>query len=161
MKIILVIPLLFTLAGCAGVPRVGNAGGAESDLAHLRRQLVDIHGSRDAAAFGALHTEAVVYEWRGRSGSVVGRAALESSMREIWATRRELRLNLEVSELRVHADRAYEYGAYEETWTNARGSQVTEFGRYVTAYLLERSGQWRIERTFGFSNLIATRADGG
>ena len=157
MKLIILLPLLLVLAGCATGSNVGSARNAESDLVALRKQRQDLHGSRDVAAFGALHTDSTVFEWRGRSAPVTGRTALEQSQREIWAARRELRLSLEVSELRLHADAAYEFGTYEETWIDSRGTTVTEFGRYVTAYSLERDGQWRIARTFGFSNLVAKK----
>ena len=100
-KLTFILTLLLALAGCATAPKVETSRSPESDLALLRRQLEDIHGSRDAAAFGALHTEETVFDWRGRSSPVTGRAALESSRREAWASRRELRLILQVAELFV------------------------------------------------------------
>lgn len=124
----------------------------------MRKQIEDIHGSRDAIAFGALHTVDTVFDWRGRSNGVTSRAALEKNRREVWQGRRELRLALQVSELQIHADRAYEFGSYEETWIDPQGSRVTEFGRYVLAYALERDGQWRIARTVGYSDLTAKKA---
>lgn len=134
-----------------------SPGDAEAELTLLRKQLEDIHGSRDAAAFAALHTDGTIFEWRGRPTPITGRTALENAQREIWAGRRELRLTLQVSELRVHRDRAYEYGSFEETWIDPYGSKLTEFGRYVTAYAKEADGQWRIARTFGFTDLTATK----
>jgi hypothetical protein len=35
---------------------------------------------------------------------------------------------------------------------------VTEFGRYVLAYAMERDGQWRIARTVGYSDFTAKKA---
>jgi hypothetical protein len=58
--------------------------------------------------------------------------------------------------LRVHSDRAYEFGSYEETWIDPKGIRVTEFGRYVTAYTRTGDGAWRISRTLGYSDLTAT-----
>jgi ketosteroid isomerase-like protein len=157
MKPIIVFMLLITLAGCATTPWAGSAPNAESALAFLRKQLESVHANGDAAAFAALHTDATVVEWRGRSEPLTGRVALENSRREIWAHRRDLRLSLQVSELRIHADRAYEFGSYEESWLDSQGTQLTEFGRYVTAYARETDGQWRIARTFGFTDLTASR----
>ena len=156
MKRIILFSILITLGGCASAPWKTASRSAEVDLAILRKQLEDTHASRDAAAFAALHTDATVFEWRGQPTPGTGRTALENSRREVWALRRDLRLALQVSELRVHADRGYEFGSYEETWTDLQGSRVTEFGRYVTAYAFEADGQWRVARTFGFADLIAT-----
>ena len=157
MKPVIVLLLVLMLAGCSTVPVQKSPGNAESELSLLRKQIEDIHGSRDAAAFASLHTDATIFEWRGRPSAVTGRTALEKSQREMWAGRRELRLMLQVSELRIHGDRAYEYGSYEETWIDPYGSKLTEFGRYVTAYAREADGQWRIARTFGFADLTATK----
>lgn len=159
MKLILfpVVLLLVAFGGCATVPSGLSSPDAEADLAVLRKLVEDTHGRRDAVALGALHAESAVYEWRGRATPVTGRVELVRHVRDIWADRRELRLNLQVAEVSVHTDRAYEFGTYEETWIDPRDIRVTEFGRYVTAYARETDGQWRIARTFGFANLVATR----
>jgi nuclear transport factor 2 (NTF2) superfamily protein len=158
MKLFLVLPLfLVAFGGCAAVSSGPVPRDAEADLALVRRLVEDTHGRRDAQALGALHVDAAVYEWRGRAASLTGRAELVRHLGDVWANRRELRLNLEVSELRIHADRAYEFGSYEETWINPQEIRVTEFGRYVTAYAREMDGQWRITRTVGFANLVATK----
>jgi hypothetical protein len=158
MKPILSLSLALLLTGCGTLPRSGRAGPAgESELALLRRQLEDIHGSRDAAAFGALHLESAIVEWRGRTAALIGRLAIEENRRESWATRRELRLSLNVTEVRIHDARAYEFGSYEETWVDLHGNQVTDFGRYVTAYARASDGQWRIARTLGFTDVRATK----
>ena len=159
MKSLLIITLLISFAGCASIPMSSTARNAESELASLRKQLEDVYGNRDVAAFGALHTDSVVYEWRGRPASMAGRAGLENTQREIWATRRELRRSLAVGELRIHSDRAYEFGSYEETWIDPQGSRVTEFGRYVMSYVREFDGTWRVARTFGFAELMAKKAE--
>jgi ketosteroid isomerase-like protein len=156
MKPIFVLTLLLTLAGCASAPWAGSSPSAESELGFLRKQLEAVHASGDVAALGALHTDATVFDWRGRSEPLTGRVALESNRREVWSHRRDLRLSLEVAELRIHGDRAYEFGSYAESWVDGRGIQVTEFGRYVTAYARETDGKWRIARAFGFSDLTAT-----
>jgi len=153
---LLLVLLLFILGGCATASPGLSSLGPESDLALVRKLVEDTHGRRDAAALGALHADTAVYEWRGRAAPLTGRAELVRHLGDVWADRRELRLSLQVSELRVHGDRAYEFGSYEETWIDLREKRVTEFGRYVTAYAREPDGQWRIARTFGFSNLIAT-----
>ena len=126
-----------------------RAGTSKSALALLRERLVAVHAQRDPLAYAALHTEAAVFEWPAQA-PVKGRAALETLMRENWVSRHDIRLTLKVSELSVHQDRAYEFGSYEETWLDPKGSQVTELGRYVAAYVLDGDHQWRISRFFGF-----------
>jgi ketosteroid isomerase-like protein len=130
---------------------------AETALADLRGRIEATHASRDAKAFGALHTESVVFEWQGRATPLTGRADLIASRLKVWAPRADLRLILRVSELRVHSDRAYEFGSYEETWTNPDGRGVIERGRFVNAYLLEKDGRWRVSRTFGFTDSTSTK----
>src|SRR5207249_4197432 len=137
---------LVGLAGCASMPVGETPHGAEFELTLVRMHLEDVHRSRDVTAFGALHTDGTVYEWRGHGAPVTGRTALESSTRAIWAKRQNLHLSLQVSELQIHAERAYEFGSYEETWIDSQGRQVTEFGRYVAAYSHEADGEWRIAR---------------
>lgn len=158
--ILLSFAMLLALGGCASVPGGLSADNGGAELATLRRLIEGTHGRRDAAALGALHTEEAVYEWRGRGTPVTGRAALVRHLGEVWATRRELRLELTVSDLRIHAGRAYEFGSYEETWIDPRDVRVTEFGRYVTAYARAADGQWRVERTVGFAHLVATGKPG-
>lgn len=154
--VILFFPILLTLAGCASLTPGSSTSDAGSELAILRGLIEETHGRRDAAALGALHADQAVYEWRGRGTPVTGRTELVRHLSEIWAARRELRLELTVGDLRVHSDRAYEFGSYEETWIDARDVRVTEFGRYVTAYARALDGQWRVERTVGFAHLVAT-----
>jgi ketosteroid isomerase-like protein len=160
MKPLLVVLLLLSLCGCASLPVVGPSvratRTAETELAALRRQIEDIHGSRDIAAFVALHTDSVVFEWRGRTAPLTGRAALETSQREWWANRRELRLSLQVSDLRIQGGRADENGSYEETWIDPQGNRVTEFGHYSTTYAREADGQWRIAQVLGAKDVTAT-----
>jgi hypothetical protein len=154
-KSLLSLVVLIGLAGCASIPVKTSPRDADGELGLLRKQIEDIHGNRDVAAFGALHTETTARDWRGRP-AIVGRSELERSTRDLWAHRRELRLNLHVGEIRIHADRAYEFGSYEETWIDAQGSRVTEFGRYATTYV-QLAGTWKIERALGFSDVTATK----
>ena len=130
---------------------------ADAALASVRSELEAVHARRDADSFGALHTESTVFEWHGRATPLVGRADLVASRRKVWAPRQNLHLVLRVSEIRIHADRAYEFGSYEETWTDPQNRNVIELGRYVTSYVLERDGQWRIARTFGFTDSTSTK----
>jgi uncharacterized protein (TIGR02246 family) len=130
---------------------------AEDALANLRRQIEAAHASRDAEAFGALHTESTVFEWQGRSTPIIGRSNMIESRKKVWAPRADLRLSLKVSELRVFSDRAYEFASYEENWTDAEKGRVIERGRLVTSYTLEKDGRWRIARVFGFTDSTSTK----
>ncbi len=140
------------------VPAVAAVPADDPALGLLRRMIEEAHGRRDAAALSQLYVAGPVYEWRGRSIPLTGRRDLERHLRKVWSNRRELRLDLQVAELHVHADRAYEFGSYEETWLEDGERRITEFGRYVTAYLREADGEWRIVRTLGFSHLLAKKA---
>lgn len=130
---------------------------AEAALADVRAEFEAAHARRDAEAFGRLHTESTVFEWQGRATPLVGRAELVASRHKVWAPRRNLRLRVRVAELRIHGDRAYECASYEETWTDSQNRSVTEVGRYVTSYALEPDGQWRIARTFGFTDATSVK----
>jgi uncharacterized protein (TIGR02246 family) len=157
---------MHTVAGVAAALIVVSVSGnyvataqasAEDALANIRRTIEATHASRDAAAFGALHTESVVFEWQGRATPLVGRANLIASRVKVWAPRADLRLALQVSELRVHTNRAYEFGSYEESWTDPDGRRVIERGRIVNTYILEEDGRWRVARTFGFTDSTSTK----
>ena len=154
---IIAVAAVATFYLCAqGLPATAQSN-AETALADLRGRIEATHATRDAKAFGALHTEAVVFEWQGRAAPLIGRADLIASRVKVWAPRADLRLTLRVSELRIHTDRAYEFGGYEESWTNPDGGRVLERGRLVTGYVLEKDGRWRVARTFGFTDSTSTK----
>lgn len=138
-------------------PSVEARTQVEAALAFVRAEVEAVHARRDAEGFGALHTESTVFEWQGRATPLVGRVDLVASRRKVWAPRQNLRLVVRVSEMRIHGDRAYEFGSYEESWTDPQNRNVIELGRYVTSYVLERDRRWRIARTFGFTDSTSTK----
>ena len=56
-------------------------------------------------------------------------------------------------------DRATEWGAFEQTWTDSAGKRMTEYGRYVTSFVHRSSAGWRMDRWLGFED--STRAAAG
>ncbi len=66
--------------------------------------------------------------------------------------KRDVDLRLTVANRRVAADHATEFGGFQQSWTDSTGLRMTEFGRYVTFFLRERNGSWRMDRFFGFED---------
>jgi ketosteroid isomerase-like protein len=156
--------LLAAAAGCAAVlacaPTPPSAESAGADAANagidaLNARLVEAYRTRDPAAYGALYTDAAVFEWPAFN-SVRGPAALAVMARENWAGQSDVDLRLLVSARRLAPDHATEFGAFEQSWTDSARVRRTEFGRYVSLLVRQADGSWRMERFFGFED--STRA---
>jgi len=72
--------------------------------------------------------------------------------RENWASLKDMDLRLTVATRRVAPDHATEFGAFEQSWRDASGVRMTEFGRYVALLLRQQDGSWRMDRFFGFED---------
>ena len=64
-------------------------------------------------------------------------------------------LQITVASLNIHGNHAYEFSSFAERWVDPDGSRMTELGRYVTAYVVDQSGRWRIVRIFGFTDSVS------
>ena len=72
--------------------------------------------------------------------------------RSNWASLNDMDLRLTVSARRVASDHATEFGAFQQSWKDSTGVRMTEFGRYVSFFLRQRDGSWRMDRFFGFED---------
>jgi hypothetical protein len=73
-------------------------------------------------------------------------------VRSNWASLDAMDLRLTVSDRRVGVDHVTEFGAFEQSWRDAGGVRMTEYGRYVTVLARGADRTWRIDRFFGFAD---------
>lgn len=146
------------IAACAGTPARTTDGGAGIDS--LNARLVNAYRARDPRAYAALFTDSAVFEWPAFN-TVRGPAALAAMARDNWAAERDVDLRLVVASRRIGGDHATEFGAFEQTWSDSAGVRRTEFGRYVTYFLRQPDGSWRMDRFFGFEDSTRLTAPKG
>jgi len=137
-------------SGCASraASSVGDAGGG---LDSLNARLVNAYRARDPQAYGALYTDSAVFEWPAFN-TVRGPKALADMARSNWADERNVDLKLAVANRRIAPDQATEFGAFQQAWTDSAGVRRTEFGRYVTSFVRQKDGGWKMDRFFGFED---------
>jgi ketosteroid isomerase-like protein len=144
-----IVPLALACAACASSsPPTPDANAA---IDSLNARLVSSYRARDPQAYAALYTDSAVFEWPAFN-TVRGPAALAAMARDNWAAERDVDLGLAVASRRVAVDHATEFGAFEQTWTDSAGVRRTEFGRYVTYFVRQANGGWRMDRFFGFED---------
>jgi ketosteroid isomerase-like protein len=117
----------------------------------LNARLVSAYQHRDPQAYAALYTDTAVFEWPAFN-VVRGPAALGAMARDNWSSERDVALRLTVSTRRLAPDHATEFGAFQQSWTDSSGTRMTEFGRYVTYFLRQNDGSWKMDRFFGFED---------
>lgn len=145
------VPLLlcFVSAACASTraPDTDASAGIDS----LNARLESSYRARDPQAYAALFTDSAVFEWPAFN-TVRGPAGLAAMARDNWAAERDVDLRLTVASRRLGDGHATEFGAFEQTWTDSAGVRRTEFGRYVSYFLRQSDGSWRMDRFFGFED---------
>lgn len=124
---------------------------AAAGLDSLNALLVSAYRNRDARAYGALYTDTAVFEWPAFT-SLHGPAALATMAQGNWAGERDVDLRLDVATRRLATDHATEFGAFQQSWTDSAGVRRVEFGRYVTYFLRQKHGGWKMDRFFGFED---------
>ena len=145
-------------AACAGTRPPTSDANAGIDA--LNAKLVSAYRARDPQAYAALFTDSAVFEWPAFN-SVRGPSALAAMARDNWAGERDVDLRLMVASRRLGGDHATEFGAFEQTWTDSAGVRRTEFGRYVSYFLRQSDGGWRMDRFFGFEDSTRLAAPTG
>jgi ketosteroid isomerase-like protein len=141
---------------CSQSPRdtpasdTGDAGAA-AGIDSLNARLVQAYRSHDPKMYGTLYTDTAVFEWPAFN-TVRGRAGLEAMARDNWAALADMDLKLNVSARRLAPNHATEFGAFEQSWRDAKGGRMTEYGRYVAFLVRDDSAGWRIDRFAGFSD---------
>jgi ketosteroid isomerase-like protein len=144
---------------CSQASRESVAAGAKAGIDSLNARLVQAYRNRDPQTYGALYTDSGVFEWPAFN-TVRGRVALEDMVRSNWASLNDVDLQLTVASRRMAPNHATEFGAFQQSWRDAKGVRMTEFGRYVTLLARQPDSSWRIDRFFGFEDStrpVATR----
>ncbi len=143
-------PLVALGVACAQPDRSSlELAGAGIDS--LNARLAQAYRTRDPQLYGTLFTDSAIFEWPAFN-TVRGRAGLEAMVRGGWASLNDMDLQLTVSSRSIDADRATEFGAFEQYFRDDKGARLTEFGRYVTVLARQPDDTWLIERFFGFAD---------
>ena len=146
----LFLPLLALVSAACASTRTSTTD-ATAGIDSLNARLVSAYRARDPQAYAALFTDSAVFEWPAFT-TVRGPAALAAMARDNWAGERDVDLRLTIASRRLATDHATEFGAFEQTWTDSAGVRRTEFGRYVSYFLRQSDGRWRMDRFFGFED---------
>ncbi len=152
-----VVVLLGSACLACAQPSRPSAGEATAGIDSLNARIVQAYRSHDPQAYAALYTDTAVFEWPAFN-TVRGPTALAAMARENWASLKDMDLRLTVATRRVTPDHATEFGAFEQSWRDARGVRMTEFGRYVAFLLRQQDGSWRMDRFFGFEDSTRPRS---
>lgn len=147
--------MVICLAGLACSPRSSDAAAG---IDALNARIVQAYRTHDPKAYGALFTDSAVFEWPAVA-TVRGARAMEQLAQDSWASLKDIDLRVTVATRRLAAGHATEFGAFEESYTDATGKRMTEFGRYVTALARQSDGRWLVDHFFGFED--STRAVSG
>jgi len=151
-------PIAVVVLACtASTPASTDQANAAIDS--LNARLVHAYQARDPEVYATLYTDSAVFEWPAFN-TVRGPAALGAMVRSNWAGERDVDLRLAVTNRRVTANEATEFGAFQQLWTDSAGVRMIEFGRYVTVLARQGDGSWRIDRFFGFEDSTRRAANG-
>ena len=150
----LAVLCLTGLACRSGRSNVDAAAGIDS----LNARITQAYRTHDPKAYGALYTDSAVFEWPAFN-TVRGARALEQMAQENWASLKDMDLHLIVATRRFAPSHATEFGAFEQSYTDASGKRSIEYGRYVAVLVRQGDGRWLMERFFGFGD--STRAVSG
>ncbi len=152
-----VVVLLGSACLACAQPSRPSAGEATAGIDSLNARIVQAYRSHDPQAYAALYTDTAVFEWPAFN-TVRGPTALAAMARENWALLKDMDLRLTVATRHVTPNHATEFGAFEQSWRDASGARVTEFGRYVAFLLRQQDGSWRMDRFFGFEDSTRPRS---
>lgn len=144
--------LALCLAGVAcSAPARRSIRDANAGIDSLNARLVAAYRNSDPQAYGALYTDTAVFEWPAFN-TVRGPAQLAAMAKSSWASLRDMDLRLIVSTRRIAPDHATEFGAFQQSFRDASGARITEFGRYTTVLVRQADGRWLMDRFFGFAD---------
>ncbi|HEV8398239.1 MAG TPA: nuclear transport factor 2 family protein [Gemmatimonadales bacterium] len=144
------------LTGLACSSAQSNADAA-AGIDSLNARIIQAYRNHDPKAYGALYTDSAVFEWPAFN-TVRGARVMEQMAQDNWASLKDMDLRLIVATRRFAPNHATEFGAFEQSYTEATGKRSIEYGRYV-AVLVPVDGRWRMDRFFGFED--STRAVSG
>jgi len=134
-----------------------SASQANAGIDSLNARIANAYRTHDPLAYAALFTDSAVFEWPAFN-TVRGPAGMEAMARGNWASLKDMDLKLTVTNRRIAADHATEFGAFEQSYADSSGNRSTEFGRYVAVLVPGQEGVWRMDRFFGFSDSTRSAA---
>ena len=150
------IPFLLWSVACSKAPEQPSTVDAAAGIDSMNNRLVKAYSDRNPQAYAALFTDSAVFEWPAFN-TVRGPAALEAMVRGNWPSLNYQELKLIVSSRKLASDHATEFGAFEQSWSDAKGTRNTEFGRYAAYLVRQPDNSWRIDRFFGFADSTLPR----
>lgn len=151
-----IISILVLTAGCSAPP-APSSEDASAALDSLNARLAQTYRDHDPAAYAALFTDSAKFEWPAFN-TARGPAELEAMARSNWAELADMDLRLTVSTRRIAGDHATEIGAFEQSWRDASGARMTEYGRYASILARAGDGSWRMDRFLGFEDSTRRQA---
>ena len=149
------LSLILIATACTQPTREPSAGSA-TGIDSLNTRIAEAYRMHDPKAYGRLFTDTAVFEWPAFN-TVRGSAALEAMARANWDGLTNMDLKLDVSTRRIGANQATEFGAFQQSFTDAKGARMIEYGRYVHFLVRDDSTGWRIDRFAGFEDSLRPR----
>lgn len=140
--------LCFAALACSRGP--SNADAA-AGIDSLNARITQAYRNHDPKAYGALYTDSAVFEWPAFN-TVRGARDIEKMAAENWAALKDMDLRLTVATRRFSPSYATEFGAFEQSYTDASGKRSIEYGRYVAVLVPQSDGRWRMDHFFGFGD---------
>ena len=124
-----------------------NPTNARDSVAAAMRAYVQVVRNSDGAGIMGWWADDGVYIAQG-SKTTVGRTALDSVVRGIFATMRMTQVNEHTDEVMVDGNVALTRGVYSETLAprSGTGAPVTLRGRYLFVWRRQAGGGWKIAR---------------
>lgn len=147
--------LCLTGLACSSGPSTAEAAAG---IDSLNARITQAYRTHDPKAYGALYTDSAVFEWPAFN-TVRGARGMAKMAEDNWATLKDMDLRLIVSTRRFAPHHTTEFGAFEQSYTDASGKRSIEYGRYVAVLVRGTDGRWRMDRFFGFED--STRAVSG
>ena len=144
--------LCLTGLACSSGP---SSADAAAGIDSLNARISQAYRNHDPKAYGALFTDSAVFEWPAFN-TVRGARGLEKMVEDNWAALKDMDLRLIVATRRFAPSHATEFGAFEQSYTDASGKRSIEYGRYVAVLVRQGDGRWSVDRFFGFED--STRA---
>jgi ketosteroid isomerase-like protein len=144
--------LCLTILACSSGPSQNDAAAG---IDSLNTRITQAYRTHDPKAYGALFTDSAVFEWPAFN-TVRGARALAKMAEDNWATLKDMDLRLGVSARRFAPGHVTEFGAFQQTYTDASGKQATEYGRYVALLVRQGDGRWLMDRFLGFEDSTRT-----
>lgn len=145
--------ILLSAAGvaCSDASHRSSDGEANAGIDSLNARISQAYRGHDPVAYGKLYSDSAVFEWPAFN-TVRGRAGMEAMARDNWKSLKDMDLKLTVSARQIASDRATEFGAFQQSWSDSSSVRTTEYGRYVVTLARQSDNSWLMDRFFGFED---------